>query len=199
MKVDTGPGFRSGVFCSVSILGAGLAFTREKRWWVKTHPTDMDKQTQHDQPRFKTIATNRKARHEYAVLETVEAGIELVGPEVKSLRAGRANLSDAFGRFDGTQLYVYQLHISPYAEANRWNTDATRPRRLLMHKHELLRWMGKVEQKGLTIIPLSMYFKDSRVKVEIGLCQGKKLYDKRDSIKQREQKREMERVIKKYR
>ncbi len=152
----------------------------------------------HDERRIKIIASNRRARHEYNVLETIEAGIELVGPEVKSLRAGRANLSDAYGKFDGSELYIYQMHISPYDHANRWNPDSIRKRRLLMHKNELLRWMGKVAQKGLTIVPLQLYFLGSRVKIEVALCQGKKLFDKRETIKRREQDREMDRVIKHY-
>lgn len=151
-----------------------------------------------DRPRIKNIAQNRKARHDYHILETIEAGIELTGSEVKSLRAGRANLTDAFGKFEGMQLFIYQMHISPYEQANRWNTDSKRPRRLLMHKDELRRWMGKVSQKGLTIVPLQLYFKDSRVKIEIALCQGKKLFDKRETIKRREQDREMQRAVRKY-
>lgn len=151
-----------------------------------------------DRPRIKNIAQNRKARHDYHILETIEAGIELTGSEVKSLRAGRANLTDAFGKFEGMQLFIYQMHISPYEQANRWNTDSKRPRRLLMHKDELRRWMGKVSQKGLTIVPLQLYFKDSRVKIEIALCQGKKLFDKRETIKRREQDREMQRAVRKF-
>lgn len=150
-------------------------------------------------PRIKNIAQNRKARHDYHILESLEAGIELIGPEVKSLRAGRANLSDAYGKFDGDQLFIYQMHISAYEQGNRWNPEPTRPRRLLMHRAQLRHWMGKTSQKGLTIIPLQMYFKDSRVKVEIALCQGKRLFDKRETIKRREQDLEMQRAMKKYR
>jgi len=176
------PGYRSGV-----------EFLMNKRAMAKQNPTPPT-----DRPRIKNIAQNRKARHDYHVLETIEAGIELVGTEVKSLRAGRANLTDSFGKFEGSQLYVYQLHISPYEQGNRWNVEPARPRRLLLHKNELLRWMGKVAQKGLTIVPLQMYFKGSRVKLEIGLCQGKKLYDKRETMKLREQDREMQRAMKQY-
>jgi len=158
----------------------------------------MKQPTPPDRPRIKNIAQNRKARHDYHVLETVEAGIELRGTEVKSLRAGRANLADAYGKFDGDDLYVYGMHISPYEHGNRWNTDSTRPRRLLLHREELRRWIGKTTQKGLTIIPLQLYFKGSRVKLEVGLCQGKKLYDKRETIKRREQDREMQRAVRKF-
>ena len=144
----------------------------------------------------KLIIENRRARHEYHILETYETGIELVGTEVKSLRNHRANLQDAFARIENGQIYLYSLHISPYEMGNRFNHDPLRPRRLLLHKSEIARLFSKVREKGLTLIPLRMYFSGSLAKVEIGLAQGKKLYDKRQDMAERESKRDVERAFK---
>ena len=147
-------------------------------------------------PGTKTIAVNKKARHDYFVLETLEAGIELVGTEVKSIRAGGVNLKDAWCDIKGGELILKGMHISPYAMGNIFNKDPLRSRRLLCHKREILRLLGIVKQQGLTLIPLSLYFKDSRVKVEIGVCRGKKLYDKRASAAEADARREMSRAFK---
>lgn len=147
----------------------------------------------------KTIATNKKAYHEYFVEEHIEAGIELCGTEVKSLRRGAANLRDAWCAVENGEMYVNGMHISPYEQGNIFNKDPLRPRRLLMHKREIMRWYGLAKQQGYTLIPLSLYFKGSRVKVQVGLCRGKKLYDKRDDAARRDQKREAERALKEHR
>lgn len=144
----------------------------------------------------KVITVNRKARHEYHILETFETGIELTGTEVKSLRAGKANLQDSFARVDNSELLLYNLHISPYEQGNRFNHEPKRTRRLLMHKHEIMRLLGKVREKGLALIPLKMYFKNGWAKVELALARGKKLYDKREDMAERDAKREMERARK---
>ena len=144
----------------------------------------------------KIIATNREARHEYFIIEEYEAGIELVGTEVKSIRAGTLNLKDAWCGIKDGQLLVNQMHISPYDHGNRFNVDSRRPRRLLMHKREIMRLYGKVKQDGFSLIPLSVYFKGSRVKVKVGLCKGKKLYDKRQSAAEADAKRQIDRAMK---
>ncbi len=144
----------------------------------------------------KTIADNRKARHEYFVLESFEAGIELFGTEVKSIRAGSVNLKDSWCDIEGGEIFLKGAHISPYEKGNIFNRDPLRVRRLLMHKREILRLFGEVKQQGLTLIPLSMYFKGSRVKVAVGLCRGKKLYDKRAVSAERSAKRDIERAVK---
>ena len=144
----------------------------------------------------KVVATNREARHEYFIEEEYEAGIELVGTEVKSIRGGNLNLKDAWCGIKDGQLLVNQMHISPYDHGNRFNVDSRRPRRLLMHKREIMRLYGKVKQDGFALIPLSVYFKGSRVKVKIGLCKGKKLYDKRQAEAERDAKRQIERAMK---
>ena len=149
-----------------------------------------------DKNGLKTIVDNRKARHEYYVLETFEAGIELYGTEVKSLRAGTVNLKDAYCRVINGEMILYGMHISPYEHGNVFNRDPLRPKRLLMHKREILRLYGQVKQEGLALIPLSVYFKGSRVKVQLGLCKGKKLYDKRATEAEREMKRVAERAMK---
>lgn len=143
-----------------------------------------------------TIADNRKARHDYFVLETYEAGIELVGTEVKSIRQGGANLKDAWIAIDDGEAIIKQMHISPYEKGNIFNKDPYRERRLLLHKREILKLFGLVKQSGLTLIPLSLYFKGSKVKVSIGVCKGKKLYDKRDDMANRAAQRDIERAIK---
>jgi len=145
---------------------------------------------------IKTIATNKKARHEYFVIESFETGIELVGTEVKSLRQGGVNLKDSWCSVDQGELYVKQMQISPYEKGNIFNRDPFRVRKLLMHKREIMRLYGLVKQDGYALIPLSLYFKGSRVKLQLGLCKGKKLYDKREDMAKRDAKREMDRAMK---
>ena len=145
---------------------------------------------------IKKIAVNRKAYHQYFVLDRFEAGIELAGTEVKSIRAGQVNLKDCFCTVKDGELFVRGMHISPYEHGNIFNRDPVRPRRLLMHKREIIKLQARVMQDGVALIPLSLYFKDSRVKVELGLCKGKKLHDKRESDAERESKREIDRVMK---
>jgi len=144
----------------------------------------------------KVITVNRKARHEYHIIESFETGIELTGTEVKSLRAGKANIQDSYARVENSELMLYNMHISPYEQGNQFNHDPKRPRRLLMHKHEIMRLLGKVREKGYSLIPLKMYFKRGWAKVELGLGKGKKLYDKRDDMAERDAKRDMERAKK---
>ena len=145
---------------------------------------------------FKTISENRKARHEYFVLESMETGIELMGTEVKSLRLGQVNLKDSWCSIDNGELFIKGMHISPYEKGNIFNRDPMRVRKLLMHRKEINRLFGKIKQDGLTLIPLSLYFKGSIVKVQLGLCKGKKLYDKRQDIAKKDQRREAERDFK---
>lgn len=144
----------------------------------------------------KTITDNRKARHDYFVLETYEAGIELVGTEVKSIRQGSVNLKDSWCSIDKGELWVKGMHISPYEKGNIFNCDPMRVRKLLMHRREINKLFGTVKQDGLSLIPLSLYFKDSKVKMQLGLCKGKKLYDKRDAAAQKDARREIERNMK---
>lgn len=145
---------------------------------------------------LKTIADNRKARHDYFVLESYEAGIELTGTEVKSIREGGLNLKDSWISIDDGEAYIKQMHISPYEKGNIFNKDPLRTRKLLMHKREIMKLLGQVKQDGLTVIPISVYFKGSRVKVQVGLCKGKKLHDKRDAMAQRDAKRTIDRELK---
>ena len=145
---------------------------------------------------IKIMANNREAYHEYFVEEEMEAGIELCGTEVKSIRQGTLNLKDAWCGIKDGQLLINQMHISPYDHGNRFNPDPKRVRRLLMHKREIMRLFGKVKQDGYSLIPLSIYFKGSRVKVKVGLCKGKMLYDKRQSAAERDAKRQIERAMK---
>lgn len=144
----------------------------------------------------KVIAQNRKAFHDYFVLERFEAGIELCGTEVKSIRAGTLNLKESYCTIKDGEIFVRSMHVSPYEKGNIFNRDPMRPRRLLMHKSEIVKLFARVKQDGLTLVPLSVYFKDSRVKLEIGLCQGKKTHDKRQTESARGAEREMERAIK---
>ncbi len=144
----------------------------------------------------KLITQNRKARHDYFVLETYEAGIELLGTEVKSLRAGSVNLKDSWCSIKDGELFLMGAHISPYEKGNIFNRDPLRVRRLLMHKREIMKLFGTVKQDGCSLIPLSLYFKGSKVKVEVGLCKGKKLYDKRADMAKRDANREMDRALK---
>ncbi len=142
------------------------------------------------------VAQNKKARHDYFVLETYEAGIELFGTEVKSIRKGRVNLKDSWCSIDGGEIFANGMHISPYEQGNIFNRDPMRVKRLLMHKREINRLYGVTKQQGLTLIPLSVYFLKGRAKLEIGLCKGKKLYDKREVAAQKDAKRDMERAFK---
>ena len=144
----------------------------------------------------KLIAQNKKAYHEYFILEKYEAGVELYGTEVKSIRAGNVNLKDAFCLVKNGELFANGLHISPYEKGNIFNRNPLRPKRLLMHKREIMRLFGRIRQDGLALIPLSVYFKDSRVKLEIGLARGKKLHDKRETAATKTSEREMERHLK---
>lgn len=141
----------------------------------------------------KIIAQNRRARHDYFVLETWEAGIELKGTEVKSLRLGKCNLKDAYAAVKNGEIFAMGLHISPYEKGSYFNTDPMRPKRLLMHKAEIRKAQQSVMQQGLTLIPLSIYLRDGRMKLELALCKGKKLYDKRDDMARRDAKRDIER------
>lgn len=144
----------------------------------------------------KTIAENRQARHEYFVIEALEAGIELIGTEVKSIRCGGVNLKDSWCEIKDGQIFVNGMHISPYEKGNIFNRDPRRVRRLLIHKSEIRRLFDKVRQEGLTLVPLKLYFKGSRVKMELGLCKGKKLYDKRDDMAKCQSQRDIERAMK---
>ena len=144
----------------------------------------------------KVMARNREAYHEYFVEEEFEAGIELMGTEAKSIRAGTLNLKDAWCGIKDGELLLNQMHISPYDHGNRFNPDPRRVRRLLMHKREIMRLLGKVKQDGYSLIPLSVYFKGSRVKVNVGLCKGKKVHDKRQAAAERDAKRQIERAMK---
>ncbi|MBR3268650.1 MAG: SsrA-binding protein SmpB [Oscillospiraceae bacterium] len=145
---------------------------------------------------IKQIAENRKARHDYFILESYEAGIELVGTEVKSIRNGNVNLKDSWCSIEEGQLFLRDMHVSPYEKGNVFNRDSRRTRRLLMHKREILKLFGTLKTQGLTLIPLSLYFKDGRVKVQIGLCKGKKLYDKREDAAIRSANRDIDRAVK---
>lgn len=144
----------------------------------------------------KTIAQNKKAHHDYFVLESYEAGIELCGTEVKSLRAGRVNLKDSWCNIVDGEIFVNGMHISPYDHGNIFNKDPMRVRRLLMHKKEILKLFGTLQQQGLSLIPISLYFKGSKVKMQVGLCKGKKLYDKRATMAERDAKRNIDRALK---
>lgn len=144
----------------------------------------------------KTISLNRKARHEYFVEDSFEAGIELYGTEVKSLRAGSCNLKDSWCDITSRgELFIRQMHIAPYEHGNIFNRDAYRERRLLMHRREINKLMGLVAQQGYTLIPLSLYFKGSKVKVQLGLCKGKQLHDKRNDMAKRDAKRDIDRAL----
>ena len=146
--------------------------------------------------KLKMVCDNRKARHEFHFLETYEAGIELFGTEVKSLRAGQANLQDAYAKVENGEMWLYNMHISPYAMGNRFNREPKRPRRLLLHKQEIIKLYSKVREKGLTIVPVKVYFNGSLAKVEIALAQGKKLYDKREDLVARAVRRDTEGALK---
>lgn len=142
------------------------------------------------------IADNRKARHDYFVIETYEAGVELFGTEVKSLRAGGCNLKDSYCEIDKGEMFALGVHISPYEQGNIFNRDPLRPKKLLLHKAEIMKLTGLVAREGYTLVPLSLYFKGSRVKMALGLCKGKKNYDKREDIAKRDADRDIERAMK---
>ena len=145
---------------------------------------------------IRLIANNKKAYHDYFIEDTYEAGIELAGTEVKSMRMGKCSIKEAFVRIENGQVYIYGMHISPYEKGNIFNKDPLRQRKLLMHRREIDKLLSKIKEKGFTLVPLQVYFKGSLVKVEIGLARGKKLYDKRDDIAKKDAKREMERSFK---
>lgn len=145
---------------------------------------------------IKLIANNKKAYHEYFILETYEAGVALHGTEVKSLRMGKGSIKESFIRIERGEVFVYGMHISPYEKGNIFNKDPLRPKKLLLHKSEINKLQGKINEQGVTIVPLKIYFKDALVKVEIGLAKGKKLYDKRESIAKKDQQREAQRDFK---
>lgn len=145
---------------------------------------------------LKVLATNRKAHHDYSIEETYEAGVALTGTEIKSVRAGSLNLRDSYAQVRNGELWLMNVHVAPYEPASRQNVDPYRDRKLLMHHKEILRLFGRVQEKGLTLIPLRIYLKKNRAKVELGLGRGKKQYDKRDAIAKRESEREIQRVAK---
>lgn len=145
---------------------------------------------------FKLIANNKKARHDYFLEETFEAGVELHGTEVKSLRQGHCSIKEAFVHIENGEVIIYGMHISPYEKGNIFNKDPLRPKRLLLHKKEIMRLLGKIKEKGYTLVPVQVYFKGSLVKVEIALARGKKLYDKRQDIAKKDAHREAERDFK---
>ena len=144
----------------------------------------------------KPVAQNRKARHDYFILETWEAGIELKGTEVKSMRLGKCNLKDSYARVEIGELYLYNMHISPYTHGNMFNHEPKRTRKLLMHKREIMRLLGQTREKGYTLVPLKVYFRKGLAKMELALARGKKLYDKREAIARREEKRRIDRMLK---
>jgi len=143
----------------------------------------------------KVVARNRKARHEYEILETFEAGMALKGPEVKSLRDGKASFQDSYAMVERGEVWLYSLHVSPYEQANRFNEDPLRVRKLLLNRHEIRRLVGKVEEKGLALVPLEIYFLRGRAKVQLALARGKKLHDKREALKRKQLEREARRSV----
>ena len=147
---------------------------------------------------IKVIATNRKARHEYEIIETVEAGIALTGTEIKSVRERQVSLKEGFATIKGGEVWLMNVHIAPYKHGHRDNPDPRRPRKLLLHRNEINRLEGKLAEKGWTLVPLRMYLKNNRAKVEIGLARGKKKYDKRKAIAERDAQRDIERAMKRY-
>ena len=145
---------------------------------------------------MKLIANNKKAFHDYFIEDTYEAGIALAGTEVKSLRSGKCSIKEAFVRIEDGEVFVYGMHVSPYEKGNIFNKDPLRVKKLLLHKYEINKLLGKIKEKGYTLVPLQVYFKDGKVKVEIGLARGKKLYDKREAIAKKDQRREAEKEFK---
>jgi SsrA-binding protein len=154
------------------------------------------KGTSPDRPAERVFATNRKAFHDYEILESLEAGIELTGTEIKSIRAGKMNLRDSYARVQDGQIWLYNMHISPYDQGNRWNHEPLRPRRLLLHRGEIGRLATKSQEQGLTLVPLRMYAKRGHAKLELAVVRGKRQYDKRAAIAERESKRELDRIVK---
>ena len=146
----------------------------------------------------KVVARNKKARHEYEILDTYEAGLVLKGPEVKSIRAGKVSLAEAFARVDDGEVWLYGMHVTPYDPAARWNQDPTRPRKLLLKGAEIRRLIGATREKGLALVPLELYFRRGYAKLSLALGRGKKLHDKRETLKRKTHQREMERELKKY-
>ena len=144
----------------------------------------------------KLIANNKKAYHDYFIEDTYEAGISLHGTEVKSMRMGKCSIKEAFVRIEDGEVFVYGMHVSPYEKGNIFNKDPLRVKKLLLHKYEINKLLGKIKEKGYTLVPLQVYFKDGKVKVEIGLARGKKLYDKREAIAKKDQRREAEKEFK---
>ena len=148
-----------------------------------------------DKNRDRDIAVNRKARHEFLIEETVEAGMALMGSEVKALREGKANLKDSYGRIENGEVWLWNAHISPYNPASQFGHEPTRTRKMLLHRGEIERLNGKVKERGLTLVPLRLYFKNGRAKIELALARGKKQHDKREAIREREQRREIDREL----
>jgi SsrA-binding protein len=146
--------------------------------------------------RHKIVTENRKARHDYHILETYEAGLALTGTEVKSLRLGRANLQDSYARVESAEMILYNMHVSPYEQGNQFNHEPKRKRKLLMHKREIIRLLGKSREKGLALVPLKVYFKNGYAKVELALAKGKKSYDRREDLATKDAKRDMDRALK---
>jgi SsrA-binding protein len=146
----------------------------------------------------KVVVRNKKARHEFEILETYEAGVVLKGPEVKSIRDGKVSLTEAFARVDGGEVWLYGMHVTPYDPASHWNVDPTRPRKLLLRAGEIRKLIGAIQEKGLALVPLELYFRRGYAKVELALARGKKLHDKRETLKRRVHQREMEREIRKH-
>lgn len=155
--------------------------------------------TREDKPHIKQVADNRRARHEFEIIEVFEAGIELKGTEVKSMRQGRANLADSFARIEAGELWLYNCHISPYDHGNRFNHDPVRKRRLLMHRRQILKLKQQAQEKGLTLVPLKLYFKGNWAKIDLALARGRQLYDKRQAIAKKESKRQLDRLMKRDR
>ena len=145
---------------------------------------------------YQLIANNKKAYHEFFILEQYECGLELAGTEVKSLRLGQCSIKEAWAQIKGGEVFVYQMHINPYEKGNIFNRDPLRVRKLLLHKSEIRKLDQKLKEKGLTLVPLKVYIKGNLVKLELGLCKGKKLYDKRESLAKKDQKRDVERAMK---
>jgi SsrA-binding protein len=154
-------------------------------------PNKTDPSKGHDR---RVLVSNRKARHDYEILDTIEAGIELVGTEVKSIRAGLVNLGDAYASIDGGEAWLYNMHINPFPQANQFNHEPLRKRKLLLHRRQIDRLESKVQEKGFTLIPLAVTMVKNKIKIDLGVCRGKKLYDKRESTKERDAKRDMDRA-----
>lgn len=147
----------------------------------------------------KVIARNKKARHEYEILDTWEGGLVLTGPEVKSIRAGKVSLAEAFARVEGAEVWIHGMHVSPYDPASRWNEDPVRPRKVLLNRSEIRRLIGAVHEQGLTLVPLDLYFRRGYAKITLALARGKRLHDKRETLKRRASEREIQRELKKVR